>query len=179
MKTLIAYASKTGTSEKCARMLAGRVPDPTFCDLCKEKPDPNAYDQVIVGGGVRMGVLHVDARQYLEGCKPILLKKRLGLFVCAGFVDKADELFKNNIDTALLGHALACECFGGEIDLGKLRALTAGDKDGAALVQGREREGGHAAPPARSHRGFRRKIRGGVRWNCRARDATATSRAGI
>lgn len=123
MKTLIAYASRTGVSEKCARMLAERVPDPTLCDLCKEKPDPNAYDQVIVGGGVRMGVLHVDARQYLEGCKPILLKKRLGLFVCAGFVDKADELFKNNIDTALLGHALACECFGGEIDLGKLRGF--------------------------------------------------------
>ena len=41
-------------------------------------------EQVIVGGGVRMGALHVDARQYLDGCKPVLLKKRLGLFLCAG-----------------------------------------------------------------------------------------------
>ena len=89
MKTLIAYASKTGTSEKCARMLAERIPDATLCDLCREKPDPNAYDQVIVGGGVRMGALHVDARQYLDGCKPILLQKRLGLFLCAGFAEKA------------------------------------------------------------------------------------------
>ena len=71
MKTLIAYASKTGTAEKCARMLAERLPDATLCDLCKEKPDPGAYDQVIVGGGVRMGALHVDARQYLDGCKPV------------------------------------------------------------------------------------------------------------
>ena len=80
MKTLIAYASKTGTAEKCARMLAERIPDSTLCDLCKEKPDPSAYDQVIVGGGVRMGALHVDARQYLDGCKPILLQKRLACF---------------------------------------------------------------------------------------------------
>ena len=39
MKTLIAYASKTGTAEKCARILAERIPDSTLCDLCKEKPD--------------------------------------------------------------------------------------------------------------------------------------------
>ena len=123
MKTLIAYASRTGASEKCARMLAERIPDSTLCDLCREKPDPNAYDQVIVGGGVRMGALHVDARQYLDGCKPVLLKKRLGLFLCAGFVEKAGEIFANNVDPELRAHAVACECFGGEIDMSKLRGF--------------------------------------------------------
>ena len=120
MKTLIAYASRTGASEKCARMLAERIPDSTLCDLCREKPNPNAYEQVIVGGGVRMGALHVDARQYLDGCKPVLLKKRLGLFLCAGFVEKAGEIFANNVDPELRAHAVACECFGGEIDMSKL-----------------------------------------------------------
>ena len=123
MKTLIAYASRTGASEKCARMLAERIPDSTLCDLCREKPDPNAYEQVIVGGGVRMGALHVDARQYLDGCKPVLLKKRLGLFLCAGFVEKAGEIFANNVDPELRAHAVACECFGGEIDMSKLRGF--------------------------------------------------------
>ena len=123
MKTLIAYASRTGASEKCARMLAERIPDSTLCDLCREKPDPNAYDQVIVGGGVRMGALHVDARQYLDGCKPVLLKKRLGLYLCAGFAEKAGEIFANNVDPELRAHAVACECFGGEIDMGKLRGF--------------------------------------------------------
>ena len=123
MKTLIAYASRTGASEKCARMLAERIPDSTLCDLCREKPDPNAYEQVIVGGGVRMGALHVDARQYLDGCKPVLLKKRLGLYLCAGFAEKAGEIFANNVDPELRAHAVACECFGGEIDMGKLRGF--------------------------------------------------------
>ena len=123
MKTLIAYASKTGTSEKCARMLAGRIPDATLCDLCKDKPDPSGYGQVIVGGSVRMGVLHVDARQYLDGCKPILMEKRLGLFLCAGFADKADALFENNVDPGLRAHAVLCACFGGEVDMGKLHGF--------------------------------------------------------
>ena len=123
MKTLIAYASRTGATEKCARMLAQRIPDSTLCDLCREKPDPNAYEQVIVGGGVRMGALHVDARQYLDGCKPVLLQKRLGLFLCAGFAEKAGEIFANNVDPELRAHAVACECFGGEIDMGKLRGF--------------------------------------------------------
>ena len=123
MKTLIAYASRTGASEKCARMLAERIPDSTLCDLCREKPDPNAYEQVIVGGGVRMGALHVDARQYLDGCKPVLLQKRLGLYLCAGFAEKAGALFENNIDPELRAHALACDCFCGEIDMGKLRGF--------------------------------------------------------
>ena len=123
MKTLIAYASRTGASEKCARMLAERIPDSTLCDLCREKPDPNAYEQVIVGGGVRMGALHVDARQYLDGCKPVLLQRRLGLYLCAGFAEKAGEIFANNVDPELRAHAVACECFGGEIDMGKLRGF--------------------------------------------------------
>ena len=123
MKTLIAYASRTGASEKCARMLAERIPDSTLCDLCREKPDPNAYEQVIVGGGVHMGALHVDARQYLDGCKPVLLQKRLGLYLCAGFAEKAGEIFANNVDPELRAHAVACECFGGEIDMSKLRVF--------------------------------------------------------
>ena len=53
-----------------------------------------------------MGVLHVDARQYLDGCKPILMEKRLGLFLCAGFADKADALFENNVDPGLRAHAV-------------------------------------------------------------------------
>ena len=65
----------------------------------------------------------MDARQYLDGCKPVLLQKRLGLFLCAGFAEKAGEIFANNVDPELRAHAVACECFGGEIDMGKLRGF--------------------------------------------------------
>ena len=123
MKTLIAYASKTGTTEKCARMLAEKIGNAVLVDLCAQKPNPAAYDQVIVGGSVRMGSLHVDARQYLEGTEPILLEKRLGIFLCAGFAEKANAILENNVSAQLREHALQCACFGGEIDMGKLRGF--------------------------------------------------------
>ena len=53
MKTLILYASKTGTTQDCARSLAQKIPDSTLVDLCAQKPDPSGYDQVIVGGSIR------------------------------------------------------------------------------------------------------------------------------
>lgn len=123
MNTLILYASKTGTTAACAQTLAQRIPDSTLVNLCAEKPDPSAYDQVIVGGCVRMGALHVDARQYLDGAKPVLLKKRLGIFLCAAFDEKAGAIFENNVDPELRAHALECACFGGEIHFDKLRGF--------------------------------------------------------
>ncbi len=123
MKTMIAYASKTGTTQKCAQMLAERIQGATLVDLTKEKPNPAQYDAVIVGGSVRMGVLHVDARQYLDGAKPLLLQKRLGIFLCAGFDAQKEKLFANNVDPELLQHAVCHECFGGEIHMEKLRGF--------------------------------------------------------
>ena len=104
-------------------MLAERIENATLVDLCAQKPNPSVYDQVIVGGSVRMGSLHVDARQYLEGTKPILLEKPLGIFLCAGFAEKADAIFANNIEAELRTHARQCACFGGEIDFSKLRGF--------------------------------------------------------
>ena len=105
-------------------------------DLCAQKPNPSVYDQVIVGGSVRMGSLHVDARQYLEGTKPILLEKPLGIFLCAGFAEKADAIFANNIEAELRTHARQCACFGGEIGFEKLiakMALRSAGENSAAL----------------------------------------------
>lgn len=53
VKTLIAYASKTGTARSCAERLAAYFPDCVLADLMQTSPNPAAYDIVIIGGGVR------------------------------------------------------------------------------------------------------------------------------
>ena len=123
MKTLILYASKTGTTQDCARSLAQEIPDSTLVDLCAQKPDPSGYDQVIVGGSIRMGTLHVDARQYLEGAQSALMKKRLGVFICAAYEEKAEQLFAANVPQALRAHAVECACFGGAIRMDRRRGF--------------------------------------------------------
>ena len=123
MKTLILYASKTGTTQDCARSLAQKIPDSTLVDLCAQKPDPSGYDQVIVGGSIRMGALHVDARQYLEGAQSALMKKRLGVFICAAYEEKAEQLFAANVPQALRAHADDGECVGADIRMDRLLGL--------------------------------------------------------
>ena len=123
MKTLIACASKSGTTRACAEALARKIPEATLVDLTREKPNPSGYDQIIVGGNVRMGALSVDTRQYLDGAKPALLAKRLGIFICAGFDEKKDAIFENNVDPELLRHAVRYDSFGGEIRLDRLHGF--------------------------------------------------------
>ena len=66
MKILIAYASKTGVTSKAAKLLAERFSDVTLRDLTVGSPNPDDYDAVILGGSIRRGVLHKDARKWLE-----------------------------------------------------------------------------------------------------------------
>jgi len=116
MKTIIAYASKSGTAKRCAERLAERIPGSTLVDLHREKPDPSGYDQVIVGGSVRIGALHRDAKQYLDGAKPVLLKKRLAIFLCAGNEEGVEKVLENNVDPELRAHAERMVSFGGELN---------------------------------------------------------------
>lgn len=115
MKILVAYASVTGVTEKCARMLADKLPGADLCDLKKNVVDPSSYDVVIVGGSIRFGALNTQARTYLEKCEPILSEKKLGLFICCADESKADNVFAGNIPEKLLAHAAVRMSFGGEL----------------------------------------------------------------
>ncbi|MDO4357757.1 MAG: flavodoxin domain-containing protein [Clostridia bacterium] len=142
MKTLIAYASKTGTARRCAEALAGRVEGAALCDLTKEQPDPSGYDAVILGGSVRMGQIHNDLKKYAQGAQDVLKDKRLGLFITCGYDDLADTIIENNLPEALVSAAKVKMSFGGEMDLDKQKgfdriickmALKSIEKDGGEL----------------------------------------------
>lgn len=115
MNILVAYSSHTGVTRLCARSLADNIPGCTLVDLSKEQPDPSPYDAVAVGGPIRMGSLDRRAREYLEGCAPLLLKKPLGVFICCGYDEKSGEYFDSNLPEELADHALKAS-FGGKLD---------------------------------------------------------------
>ncbi len=116
MKTLIIYSSPTGTVKMCAEKLAELIPESELHELSKQgNPRPDSYDAVIVGGSIRGGGLSPFTQMYLEECEEVLLTKKLGLFICCGTDTKSEKYFANNVSEALLGHASARACFGGEI----------------------------------------------------------------
>lgn len=123
MNVLIAYAGKTGTTEKCAKILKVLVDNATLCDLTKEKPDINDYGCIIVGGSIRMGSLHKEAKKFIEKNKDGLKKKKCAFFICNCFTNNSQEYFTKNIPADLLPKALAMSSFGGEIHMDKYKGI--------------------------------------------------------
>ncbi len=121
MKVLIAYASKTGTTERAAKLLGRRFENVTLRDLTVGSPNPDDYDAVIVGGSIRMGMLHKNARRWLEDNWDVLKTKKFGCFICHGFLEQAPQLIEQNFTEEMLELAVCADSFGGELDEKKLR----------------------------------------------------------
>lgn len=123
MKVLIAYASKTGTTEKAAKLLGEYFENVTFRDLTVGNPSPRTYDVVIVGSCIRMGTLHKDVKKWLEENWNVIKNKKYGCFICNGFVDQVPQLFQQNFSQEFLDGAVSVESFGGELNLKKMKGL--------------------------------------------------------
>lgn len=121
MKVLIAYASKTGTTGRAARLLSERFSDVTLRDLTVGSPNPDDYDAVILGSCIRMGMLHRDARRWLNNNWDVLKTKKFGCFICHGFLDQAPQLLQQSFKQEMLDRAVCYDSFGGELDEKRLK----------------------------------------------------------
>lgn len=123
IKTLIAYASKTGTTEKCAKMLAEQLKNADIFDLKSGKPDISGYELVVVGGSIRAGMLHKAAKKYIKNNCELLKSKKVAFFVCSSDTERGQDFLKANIPAELLEKAVCGDTFGGEMDLSKQTGL--------------------------------------------------------
>ena len=123
MKTLIAYSSKYGCTEKCARGLSEKLSGETdLLNLKAGKPaDLSRYDRVIVGGSVYMGKIQKRVSDFCIKNMDQLKSKKLGLFICcmAEGKDAEDEL-KRVFPQELLQAAAVADYFGGEFIFKKM-----------------------------------------------------------
>ncbi|MEG0156265.1 MAG: flavodoxin domain-containing protein [Anaerovoracaceae bacterium] len=119
MKTLIVYGSKTGTTEKCASILQDLLQDTEVFDLENGNPSLEAYDYIVIGGSVRMGKIHKAVLRFVENNLTVLLKKKVGLFLCNSNIEETRAVFERNYPERLLEHALITTSFGGELDMRK------------------------------------------------------------
>ena len=65
MKTLIIYASKTGTTEKCAKEINRQLKDSKIVNILNQNEDINEYDLIIIGTPIRMGMIDKKIRKFL------------------------------------------------------------------------------------------------------------------
>lgn len=122
MKTLIAFGTRYGCTEKCSKKLAEMLSnDVETVNLKKNlKIDLEEYDTVIIGGSIVIGKINGEVKKFCASNLSDLLKKRIGLFICAGDADKTEEYLKNNFSAELVNHASVTGYFGYGVNFEKL-----------------------------------------------------------
>ena len=95
MKTAILYTSKHGTTEKVACFIADKLKetnDVTLFSLNQHsKPDINGFECVILGTPIYAGQASSKIKAFCKANKSVLLQKKIGLFVCGMYPDKANR----------------------------------------------------------------------------------------
>jgi len=119
MKILIAYATRYGTTEKCAVILGDllreKQHDVNILDLKKNKNiNLSDYEIVIVGGSFIMFRLNSLVKKFVNSNIKSLLKMKTGVFMC-GADDNWKEEIKKGFPEELLKSAFSQGYFGFEM----------------------------------------------------------------
>ena len=123
MKTLIAYASKYGCTEYCAKILADKLSGTVVLHNLKESAPNNIedYHNIIIGGSVYMGQIQKEITEFCTKNLELIKNKRTGLFICCM---REGEVAENQLNTLfhkeLLEVAYAKSYFGGGFTINKM-----------------------------------------------------------
>ena len=126
MKTLIAYSTSHGCTEKAAvelqKLLGGEV------NLVNLKtnfyPNPEEYDRVIIGGSIHAGQIQKKVKEFCLQNLETLKTKELGLFICC--MEQGETAHKQLLAAypeELFEVAKSTAFFGGEFDFEKMNFL--------------------------------------------------------
>ena len=120
-KTLIAYATRGGTTEEYAKAISSVLTDEfkmqaDLVNLNKSRnPDMTQYQNIIVGAGIRMFKMHKEGAEFLE--KRNFGEKSVGIFLSS--LVSRDEAIKKYVDVILQKNTtlkpIAVDVFGGRM----------------------------------------------------------------
>jgi menaquinone-dependent protoporphyrinogen oxidase len=126
MKTLIVYASKYGTTRKCAEKLAKQLQNQVdLWDLKTGMPiDLSEYYRIVIGGPIYAGKIRKRVRDFVSQHQAYLLQKELGLFICClDESEVANQQYNSAYPEELRKHAKASGLFGGEVIMEQMNFL--------------------------------------------------------
>ena len=127
MKILIAYATRFGTTEKCAGMLAEilkeKAHEVELADLKKNiRVKPENYDLVVVGGSFLAFRMNAFVKKFIKRNLDTLLNTKTGIFMCGEDEDWKNEI-KKGFPKELLDKAVAKGYFGYEMNWDKMNPM--------------------------------------------------------
>lgn len=127
MKVLISYATRFGTTEKCAGILAEMLREKDLevelVDLKKNiRVKPENYDLVVVGGSFLVFRMNAFVKKFVKRNLNILLNTRTAIFMCGTDEDWENEI-KKGFPEELLDKAVAKGYFGYEMNWDKMNPM--------------------------------------------------------
>lgn len=119
MKILVVFATRYGTTGKCAALLGETLKkkgyDVDVVDLKKNKRvDPGKYDIVALGGSFMMFRMNSIVRRFVNRNLKMLLDMKTGIFMC-GADENWEEEIKKGFPEELLDKAVVKGYFGFEM----------------------------------------------------------------
>ncbi|MCK8827664.1 flavodoxin domain-containing protein [Natroniella acetigena] len=125
MKKLVVYSTKYSATEKAAKKLAGYLGEEIkVVNLATGNvEDLNDYDLIVIGGSIYAGKIQKEVKNFCEGNMNQLMDKKLGLFICCGYEEKADEQLSSCFEQKLLEQAEVKGYFGYEYNFEKMNFI--------------------------------------------------------
>lgn len=123
MKTLIAYSTTHGCTEKTAIELKNFLcGDVALVNLKTEpKPDLNTFDRIIVGGSIHAGQIQKRVKDFCNKNLDEIKLKEIGLFICCMEEgETAQKQLLNAFPEELHKNAKATAYLGGEFNFNKM-----------------------------------------------------------
>lgn len=119
MNTLIIYATKHGSTKRCAELLSSKLTGKVdLCNIKEDKvPELTAYDKVIIGGAVYAGSIAKELSGFCTKNLHILKEKKLGLYICCMNKKETDKQLNTAFPQELLNCAIVKKSLGGEFRL--------------------------------------------------------------
>ncbi|MGL9730346.1 flavodoxin domain-containing protein [Enterococcus sp. DIV0756] len=121
MRTLILYATKYGSTKKCAELLKTYLHgDVTVESIKSSRINPTSYDAIIIGGPVYMGKMNGSVTSFCKRNKRLLMSKRIALFACCYTPKEDTEYLKRLFPADLMAHSVCTTTVGGVMDYAKM-----------------------------------------------------------
>lgn len=124
MKTLILYATKYGSVEKVAKLIAEKIPNSVLQNIKRNKNvDIEDFERVIIGGSIYIGKIQKQISRFCSENLTALLQKEIGLFICAMNQEEKNKLLQASFPDELLKRSKVSANFGGEFQFEKMNFI--------------------------------------------------------
>ncbi len=109
---MILYETKKGYTKKCAEILHSKIKNSDIFSITEKGYRLKDYDKILIGVPLYVGEIEKITKEFISRNKPILLNKKLGIFV-SGMAEKEFHIaVQDSLPPNIFYHAEIVDCGG-------------------------------------------------------------------